>query len=255
VAIEREFRAAMVVRKQKRLDAPGQSIDFGPDRPFPYGITRTEGEWMWIEPMAGGPKGWVRVRIGEESAWSLRSWMPELAYIDAVTGFMRLRASTPAVTEPARLTRLSAWIEQAFARFETAVSADEANTAYGLARAMRGFILWDRRGEAEARSSAARLFAEAKTLLSEYAAARNLAAVTHPFMADRLRLDKDVIEKMGMDLLAAIALEPRNKPALANLEALYAFARRQPDVSPFSVQDLTHRLAIVRTARTQAGSQ
>jgi hypothetical protein len=108
------------------------------------------------------------------------------------------------------------------------------------------------RGDAKARGSAARLFAETKMLMPEYAAARNLAAVTRPFISDRLVLDMGIVENMGMDLLAAIALDPRNEPVLANLEALYAFSRSKPKVSPFTAQELTNRLAIVRTARAEA---
>lgn len=247
--IQREFGKSMVVRKERRLDAPGASIDFDASRPFPYGVTRIEGDWIWIEPMAGGPKGWAHARIGDaEGEWSLRRWLPELAYIDAINGFMYSRS--PRAERPN--LAFKKWIDDGFTRFERAVPPDESAAAYGLSRAVRGFVRWKDQRDATARADAARLFAEAKELMPEYARARNLAAVTRPFMAGSPSLDAAAVAAMSRELLAAVALDPRDAAVLGTLERLYAFLAEQPDLSPYAADDLKNRLGVVRAARASS---
>ena len=69
--LDKRFRSAMVVRKEKSLDSPGQSIDFDPSRVFPYYVTQSSGDWIYIKPMMGGPEGWVLARFGEDGSDSL----------------------------------------------------------------------------------------------------------------------------------------------------------------------------------------
>jgi hypothetical protein len=101
--VDSEFRQAMVLRERPEANAPGRSINFSPDSSFPYWVADARGDWMLIKPMQGGPAGWVRVRgQGEDgdAPWSLRRWLPELAYVDAV-------AASCACAQPARCRRPS----------------------------------------------------------------------------------------------------------------------------------------------------
>lgn len=246
--VDAEFRRSMVVRQERSLDAPGQSIDFGAGDSFPYSIMRAEGEWIWIEPMRDGPKGWVRARIGDHGgpdSFSLQRWLPELAYVDAIAGFMRLRGGV----EGAGAASMRASISDGFTRFERAVSAEEARAPYGLARAVQGFVAWDL-GDPKNRADAARLFAEARALMPEYADARNLAAVTQPLL-DAKGLDKASAATLGRDLAGALALDPDDTVVLGNLERVYTVFAAQPTLSPFTQEELSRRMAVVRAV--QAG--
>jgi hypothetical protein len=260
-AVAAEFRKAMVVRPEPSSSVPGQqSIDFEPGRSFPYYVTKTvrtkEGngtvDWMWIEPMTDGPKGWVRARTGETAeSWSLQRWLPELAYVDAIHGFMRLRARGVAAPDGDRVRRIHTWIDAGFARFESAVRADDGPAAYGLARAVRGFVTWDLEPGPQGRAAAARLFAETRALMPEYAAARNLAAVTHTLATDA-QLDKAALDKLHSDLVGAVALNRRDAFALGNLDQLYRTMSAKPALSVLKAQDVDQRLAIVKAARATA---
>lgn len=250
--VEREFRESMVVRPTKSLDAPGRSIDFAPEQPFPYGVTKVEGDWMWIEPMMGGPSGWVRARIGgAPEDWSLRRWLPELAYIDAINGFMRLQVMNGSAVDRDLRTRLHGWIENGFGRFEQTVSSNDAPAAYGLASAVRGFMLWASRTDAKARAEAATLFGQARTLMPEYAAARNLAAVTQPFRSEG-PFNAEVLTRLGRELVGAVALDPSDAIALGNLDRVYRLFESHPPLSPYSTDELKQRLAVVQSARAKA---
>jgi hypothetical protein len=252
-----EFRKSMVVRPKPTLTVEGKSIDFGAERSFPYYVTKTtrtesEGDWMWIEPMADGPAGWVRARtIDKPDEWSLQRWLPELAYVDAIHGFMRLRARDGEGLGGERLNNIGKWIDAGFVRFEGAVRAEEGPAAYGLARAVRGFATWQLRPDAAGRAAAARLFAEARTFMPEYAAARNLAAVTRP-LATELKLDAQAIDKMHRDLVGAVALDPRDAFVLGNLDRLYRTMRAQPALSSLKPHELDQRMAVVQAAREKA---
>ena len=142
--VDRDFRQAMLLRKEPRADAPGRSIDFSPHEAFAYWITAARGDWMQLQPMAGGPAGWVQVRGEATPDWSLQRWLPELAYVDAVAGFMRLRTSQQPVTVAERQRMLRA-IETGLARYEQALAAELAPQPWGLAAALRGWLAWERR--------------------------------------------------------------------------------------------------------------
>jgi len=256
-SVAAEFRKSMTVRPSPSLEVPGQSIDFEPARSFPYYVTKTvrtktEGDWMWIQPMTDGPAGWVRARTGDRPAeWSLQRWLPELAYVDAVHGFMRLRARGGEGVGADTVPRVRAWIDAGFARFESAVRAEDGPAAYGLARAVRGFATWQGQPDAAGRAAAARLFAEARTYMPDYAAARNLAAVTRPLAAE-LKLDAETLDKMHRELLGAIALDPRDAFVLGNLDRLYRTMVARPALSAFKPQELHQRMAVVKAASGKA---
>ena len=256
-SVAAEFKKSMFVRPKPTLAVAGKSIDFAADQPFPYYVTKTastagEGEWMWIEPMAGGPAGWVRARsLDKPDEWSLQRWLPELAYVDAIHGFMRLRARDGADLGAERSRAIRTWIDQGFAHYERAVPADNARAAYGLARAVRGFATWQLQPDASGRAAAAQLFAEARTFMPEYAAARNLAAVTRPLATDG-KLDAKAAGKMHRELVGAVALDPRDAFVLANLDRLYRAMKAQPALSSLEPRELDQRMAVVREARVKA---
>jgi hypothetical protein len=245
--VDVEFRKSMVVRPQPTLDAPGTSIDFAPETAYGYGVTEVKGDWMRIQPTTTGPAGWVRARLGEApEQWSLQRWLPELAYVDAVNGFMRLRAGG-GVKDANTRARISTAIDGGFASFEATVPADTAPAAYGLARAIRGFVLW----EADGRAKAAALFEDVGAGMPDYAAARNLAAVTQPLRTDAV-FDASSARRLGRRLVGALALDPADRIVLDNLDRLYRVYAERPEWSPFTATEIAQRQAVVQAASAKA---
>ncbi len=243
VRIDRDFRQAMLLRQQPRADSPGRSIDFKPHEAFAFWIGEARGDWMQLRPMAGGPSGWVRVRGPDEALapWSLQRWLPELGFVDAVAGFMRLRAGGVGAAERARALRA---IEAGLLRYERAVPAELAPPAWGLAAALRGWLDWER-GDWH---KAAERFDSAALLMPDYAAAHQLAAVARAGAPGAAGFDAAASQQLGRGLLRALALAPEalQRPIRANLDGLYRLYERRSDWSPYSAEQLALRRAIVQ---------
>jgi hypothetical protein len=251
--VTEEFKRAMVVRPQKDLNVPGQSIDFRHEVAFPYGVTRAEGDWMWLQPLTSvGPAGWVRARVrdsDEAGSWSLRRWLPELDYVDAVASFMRLRAGSPPFARYSPERARDAF-DAGMRRFEAAVPAAEAPAAYGLARALRGFMQWEADTSNEGRAKAAELFKEAQADMPEYAAARNLAAVTRPLRAGAT-FDAPSSARLGSELVGALALAPGDAVVLDNLQRVYKLYADRPQLSPFDAREVKQRQQVIKAGATR----
>lgn len=242
--VDRDFRQAMQLRSEPRSEAPGRSIEFQPQQAFAYWVTGTRGDWMQLQPMAGGPAGWVQVRGGDEAgapAWSLQRWLPELAFMDAVSGFMRLRAAGP--MEAAERRRTERAIERGLQRYEQALSADQAPLAWGLAAALRGWLAW----EAGQREAALAQFERSRALMPDYAGARQLVALARASLAGP-ELGEAGSARLSRELMAALALAPDRPELLGNLERLLDFFGRRPEWSPYPAEQLGQRQEILRAA-------
>lgn len=241
--VDRDFRQAMVLRPRPERGAAGRAIEFSPHQALAFWVSEARGEWLKLQPQQGGPGGWVHVagQPGEPAAWSLQRWLPELAFIDAVSAFVRLRVDG---LTAAQRTRTAALMEQGLSRYERAVPADLAPGAWGLASAMRGWQAWEQ-GRYE---PALALFEQAQAQLPAYAGARQLAALAR-VSADPGALNADTAARLSRELMAALALAPDNAQLLGNLERLYSFYEQQrPDWSPYEPEALRERQLIVRAA-------
>ena len=76
----------------------------------------------------------------DSKEWDLRRFLPELAYLDGVIGYLRLSTTerVPLTNNP---TRSYKWIQRAFAEYESKVGDDAAANATGLSKAMLGMLL------------------------------------------------------------------------------------------------------------------
>lgn len=236
--IDTASRAALQVRRAPDPAAPGQPIGSSSRLSFPYWVTGQRGDWLQLKPMrAGLPEGWVRARSGDEIPdWSLARWLPELAYAEAVAGWLRLQVGGLGAAEE---QRLAGFVEAALGRYEAAVPADLAPAAWGLAAALRGHLAW-RRGDLKA---AAALFASARERLPASAAAANLAA-----MADLAQREPDAqtAHRLGQRLLGGLALAPGDTLLRANLAALYRVYAERPDWSPYGADELAARQQVLK---------
>lgn len=246
-AIEAAARHSLVVRPTRDEAADGTPIDIHPHTPFMYSVVDVDGDWVRLQSIVGGASGWVRART-DGDGWALRRFLPELGYVDALAGYMRLAATQ---APPRDAGRVYGWVSRDLDDYERAVGAD-ASLPLAVGRALRGFGLWNQPvsgDRAGARRQAAVLFAEAQALAPQYAQARNLAAITAPYLAaGGPRGDADAPRTLGDALLGALAVDARNATVLGNLESLYADAQqRKVDLYP----DLDERLKLIRALRSR----
>ena len=250
--IEERSAQTLILHKEPRDNAPGKRLVASTPEPLTYGVVGAKGDWMQIRSYVTGETGWVRARI-ENERWALRRFLPELAYLDGVIAYLRLRTAprVPLTSDP---KRIYGWMESAFTNFETAVGKDAVPEATGLAKAMMGLLVWTQPAlatGADARSRGAQLFQEAVERMPASSDARVLAAITSPFLTRGPAADKEALIKIDHGLLGAVALDPRSASALANLERLYQFAIGNATLAPYAVEELQVRLAAIKTARVQ----
>ncbi|MEO6280987.1 hypothetical protein [Roseateles sp.] len=231
--IDAAFRAALLVRPSPDLAAPGVEIGRSTSESFPYWVAETRGDWLRLAPMRTGlPAGWVRAHTGDDTPeWSLSRWLPELDFAEGVAGWLRLR--TGGVPAAQRQPMADAALA-ALARYERAVPADQAPSAWGLAAGLRGQLAWGY----EQREAAAQHFAQAAERLPGTAAARQTAAV---MKAAQRPLDAASAKALADELLAVLALDPHDTLVRANLQALYRLYAQRPDWSPFTADELAMR--------------
>lgn len=239
-AIDKAARAALQVRQQPDDASPGVEIGRSVAQSFPYAIVEARGDWMRVAPMRPGlPAGWMRARAaGDVAEWQLARWLPELDFADAIAGWLRLQVGG---LEPAERERVARAVDAGLARYEKAVPADLAPSAWGIGAALRGQIAWSQGRSADA----ARLFGTALQRLPASAAGTNLAAVaalagTPPGTV--------AAEQLSQRLLAALALSPRDPQVHANLQALYGMYARNPGWSPWPPTELAERREMLRLA-------
>ena len=251
--IERRIADTLVIRKEPRDAAAGKRLYESASEPLTYGVMEAKGDWMRIQSYVTGETGWVRARM-DDQAWTLRSFLPELGYLEGVAAYLRLRAASHLPLNDSK--RVFGWMRRAFANYERAVGKDAAPEASGIAKSMMGIVQWTQPdATVGGREPAARLFHEAFEQMPDSSEARVLATITAPLLRPSRIIDKDAVADINRGLLGAIAVDPRNLSALTNLERLYEFAGRNTSLAPYQSEELRARLAVVKSARAQSGKK
>jgi hypothetical protein len=246
-AIEKRARSALLLHDDNRR--PIGPLAKSDAEPLAYGVIDARDGWMKIRSIITGQTGWVPARVDTE-AWSLRRFLPELWYLDAVIGYLRLRTGD-VVPPTSNLRAQFEAVERGLGEYDKAIGVDAAPEAASLGRAMLGTLVWTTPGlrpPAQARSEAARLCEEARKLLPESAGARALAAVTSPYLSPEPAASRATLEQINDGLLDALAVNAKHAGALRNLERLYSYSARAQQASPYEDAELTRRLQIVRGA-------
>ncbi len=186
--------------------------------PRGFWVTETRGDWLHLEGMEGEVKGWVPGRVAVGGA-PLRDRMPELRFVEALAGFLRLRAAGVERLRDPRAT--AAEVEKTLVDFEERAGARLPAALRALSLQIRG-VMRMREGAAPGELAAAhRLLAQAADLLPSNADARNLEIITRVAVA-YLRPDGTFRARATADQLAfATALSRNDRTLVANLASLY----------------------------------
>jgi hypothetical protein len=252
--IEARASQTLVLRDRPDENAPAHAYSHGAFEPLTYWVVATRGDWMKIRSQVTAQEGWVRARFDNE-LWSLRRFLPELAYLDGVVAYLQLQAQVQ--IQPRDPSRIRTWMNSAFAQYEDEVGVDAAREAIALSRAMLGQAVWSQPGDLSRRDDArlaAKLFRDAQVLIPESSEARNLAAVTSPLLRTEYGLTRESIAEIDTGLLGAIAMDGRNLRALRNLKNLYRYVITQPELSTYASPELEQRLLLLDEAQAAAAS-
>lgn len=221
--LEEEFSRAAIVRPSPGA-GPGQRFPVGDRDMLGYWVTRTQGDWMRIEAMGPGPSGWVPARMHLGQA-TLRSRLPELAFVEGLVGFLRLRQPAALGPLPPDTADL---VEAALRGFEQGSAGDRANVAKGSDRELWGIVKLQGPKDKVDLRAAHRQFAEAARLLPQSAAARNLEIISRVAAALQAAEPGFSARAAADELTLALSLDPGNDSILRNLQSLYRLLATGP---------------------------
>jgi hypothetical protein len=263
-SFEQQFYRSMVVRSTPDENAFGTPM---PTAPLPYWISEVRQDWMRIDSQGGGLSGWVRLS-GARDPWSLARWMPELAYVEGMAGYLRYRIATrQSVRAPA------SWIEAvtaALTEYERSLEPPPGTpaapgprppgwrtaVASAVQLQLRG-MLFATKAEATAadRAAALDLFERARVLVPHDANARNLVAMMRLSRAPDGADPGASAKETAAELLQALGSDPANPRLLANLESAYEALVSQPgasaSLSDRERQEVAERLTAIRQIRSR----
>ncbi len=247
--------------------------------PFYYYVIDVKGDWMRVVPFAPDrvPYGgqvineesrearWMKAR-SEGSDFSLRRFLPELAFVEGVSGFLSARVAQdmPSGRKPERIDVLSkmadrslAEYREAFARNQVVTQAGEAGSEQSLALAVplqvQGMMrLLPASPNLQALREAQALFADSTRLLPASADARNLNVMAQLLLAYRDTERAMSGESATSSLLAAVGLEPDNRLVLANLASAYEIVTGPKENQPQSWPPITPEQRATAVERLQS---
>lgn len=254
-SIQDEFKRSTVIRPYPDLEQKGRSLAEWPAwKRFSYRVTNVRNNWIHIQSQEDGTRGWVRARI-DPWAWPLRRKMPELAFLDAVVGYLRYQVGhqmkdvLPAHPETAErvANALKVYTEFAGSRIAPLPRA-VGNAMLGMMRINSAQTEAER---VETMRAVAPLFVEARQMIPYSAEARNLETISRLYLDFHSTVGKENSMKLVKKLLNAVAVEPDNPSALVNLEHLYTYFTLQPKRNPYSTSELQQRLSEVKRIRAQ----
>lgn len=210
-------------RVYEQPDPYAKVLQLAPDpdafQPFGYTVSEVRGDWMHVRPLYGGPAGWVKARV-DAQRWPLRERMPELHFVDAVVGYLEIRARGDKA--PPRFARYAQQSLALYAKGSDGAAPSSAVAA--TAAALQGALAWlDGQGGAADEG-----FAAAARLLPYSGDAQNLRNVAR-IAAQAPRLEDPARAKALMgDLLEAVSAEPDNADAIANLRSFHRLLQARP---------------------------
>jgi hypothetical protein len=247
--IEQEFEQKMFVYSEPVETAPREAIP--PGLSYPYWVTEVKGDWMKIRADAPGRSGWIRARLGD-AEWSLKSKIPDMAFVEGVTGYLRYRIAhdrrishptAPDVPQilPAASAALRAYLDTWSASALKTSDSDSKGGSTPLCLAVPAQLLGMitlLKGETTGGvlTEAHGYFAQAVELVPYSADARNLELITRLAMESRSETGTDT-GAAAASLLSVVGSEPENEVALRNLQQVYELKLETTPAGPQSAAE------------------
>jgi hypothetical protein len=242
---EQQFARSTIVRSAPEDGASG--VPMVPE-PLPYWISDTRGDWMKIDSQ-GGVRGWIRLS-GARDAWSLARWLPELAYVEGMVGYLRCRIAAQQAS-----SARAAWVDAAtgaLSEYERGSQSQPSSPGGAVPplpwrTALAGAVQMQLRGVLSAmkpdattddRVNAMTLFERAAAMLPHDANARNLVAMMQLSLTLGSGYPGLSPKQAAADLLQALGADPGNPRLLANLQSAYQALLSQPvTTTPILTED------------------
>lgn len=262
--IERAFKERVMVRESPNDQAKGAPpiMDLSADQQT-YSVTAIQGEWIRIRSMSlrHFSEGWVHAG-GSSSSWPLRRTMPELAIVDALAGYLRMRVAADA-GKPMQEQMLK-WVEEAASRYADTDSDADDPLPISVVRSTTGMLRMQRIKPGDATIRAVRqAWTGAAALVPYNSAARNLDVMgrlctllwaPNASSAEVAPPQRSFFRFAADNLTGALALGADDPDIAKNLAQIYLLllspnAPTEPTaLNPLSTEELKTRLAALRTA-------
>lgn len=248
--IAESFRARAQIYLRPDETSPVLEVVDDPDSALAYHVTGIQDGWLQISSLAGDLKGWMKAEADFEGL-SIDQKMPELAFVDAVAGYLRYRIASDGTKPHENPDQVRVVAERSISRYEEHTAAGEAQrapTPAAIAKILRGnlaILSSDERAMRQAVTFAGGEYAKAVELIPYDADARNLHAMTRIYLGHSGGWDGESAEVVSNDMLGALALDPDNVDALANLERFYTVLQQ----TSMDINNLDRKLAAVRRVR------
>ena len=193
--------------------------------PYSFWITQVRGDWVQLEPMGTNqnrlPRGWVQARPNQEQ-WALRRFMPEMALIEGIGGYLTARVTGGQGALDAAGSALDLYLERWRSGAITSLNANDTALAVAVPHQIRGFVELLRGKNSDAALKSARQRFERSVALIPYSGdARNLAAMTRVALAFKQPASGEAPRRFVDDLVTAASADPANTDILANLATVY----------------------------------
>jgi hypothetical protein len=249
--IAAEFQRIAIVREEPRDDSPGLPMPVEPNgfgtSPFTYTVLEAKNDWMRIEAKGLGPSGWIHG--GGDFGSIERQRMPELDFVDGISGYLRYREAVEGSAKEQTSFRTVSWAEDALRRYEEAADSKQAPVALAAAKTAHGLLeMLGPLSAASKEAAALQLFQDASDLTPYSGDARNLELIVRWRLAYKGGGPGLQPATIADGFVQAAVLAPDDPDILLNLQNVYQWLLAQgprPGVTQsgeLDNQELSHRL-------------
>lgn len=255
--IGRLFRSKLQVRREPKPDSTGMQIPLFPDVPFQYWVKEARQGWMRIEAYKhSGPSGWIQTQFDlEQMPLSIK--LPELFFVDAAAGYLRFRIYQDDSPDDPRALKVAAWVQKALAAYKENARPHPGGVPMAMAEMLSANLDILTAGSAN-------LPAVMPGILDKYRTAvrwmpyninaLNLTAIIRVYLGHQTGWKGQNPGAISREMKQALALDPRNRDLLDNLEKLYLLAEDVPEsIRGMGQADLEKDLSAVKRVRKSLG--
>ena len=223
-AIEEQFKKAAQLYREPQESAAAGQLPIDANGTLAYSVDEVRDGWLHVASGSLDSPRWLRARI-DPVQWPLHRKMPELDFLDAVTGYLQARIAAESADRPGGQAALGEWmrrVDEALGRY-----ADAAGSASPLVTGLGNVLAGNLR----------LLYGQPESALPYY----HRAAQEIPYSADARNLEilPQLVRRQQRNglpleggLLDALALEPGNADVVRNLKTFYELELADPPSCP-----------------------